>query len=440
MQSKYFESLYPAETRDREIEKLVSFIREGVSSQVVGLPGVGRSTILGLLAYNREIRLRHFPKYHGIVHFVMVNFSEVKTRPYAEVVKFLFICLSNSLREREMLDEYEHVDKLFKEALGYNDELVMSQGLKNAVEYLAVEKKLTLVLLFDRFDEYIPQVTEEFFTLLRSLRDRAKYRFSVVFSLSRPLEETVELQLVADFSDFISGHVIYLPLLDEPSSSFRLSYLEKLTAKTLSVEQKKELLRLTAGHIRLLKVAAEALLAEDTIPADIEEFLLVQKTVQAALLSIWKSLTPADQVDLVKGEIHDHQGESYLQKVGLLDGDRIMIPLFAKALKDGLFKENEAKLIFDEARNTIKKGEVVLSDSLTKAEFSLLRYLLKHQEEIVDRETIISEVWQEAKTTLGVTEQAVDQLIFRLRHKIEEDPNKPLHLQTIKGRGVKFTQ
>ena len=438
MESKYFESLYPVEARDQELEKIVGYIREGVSSQVVGLPGVGRSTILGLLAYNREIRLRHFPKYHGSIHFVMVNFSEVKTRPYPEVVKFLFLCLSNSLREREMPEEYEQVDTLFKEALNYNDELVISQGLKNAIEYLAVERKLTLVLLFDRFDEYIPQVSMEFFTLLRSLRDRAKYRFSVVFSLDRPLEETVEPSLVADFSDFISGHVIYLPLLDEPSSSFRLSYLEKLTAKTLSVEQKKEVLRLTAGHIRLLKVAAEAMLAEGTIPADIEAFLLSQKTVHGALMSIWKSLTPGDQVDLSKGEIHDHQGESYLQKVGLLEGDRITIPLFAKALADKLFQENEAKIVYDEAANIIKKGDLVLSDSLTKAEFRLLRYLLQHPQEIVDRETVISEVWQEAKTTLGVTEQAVDQLIFRLRHKIEEDPNNSRHLLTIKGRGIKF--
>ena len=39
----------------------------------------------------------------------------------------------------------------------------------------------------------------EFFTLLRSLRDRAKYRFSVVFSLDRPLEETVRALLSGRF-------------------------------------------------------------------------------------------------------------------------------------------------------------------------------------------------------------------------------------------------
>ncbi len=64
--------------------------------------------------------------------------------------------------------------------------------------------------------------------------------------------------------------------------------------------------------------------------------------------------------------------------------------------------------------------------------------MLQHQDQILDREEIISVVWQENATTAGVTEQAVDQLVFRLRRKIEKDPNNPVHLQTIKGRGIKF--
>ena len=43
------------------------------------------------------------------------------------------------------------------------------------------------------------------------------------------------------------------------------------------------------------------------------------------------------------------------------------------------------------------------------------------------------------KTTEGVTDQALDQLIFRLRKKIEDDPNNPEFIQTIKGRGLKFS-
>ena len=58
---------------------------------------------------------------------------------------------------------------------------------------------------------------------------------------------------------------------------------------------------------------------------------------------------------------------------------------------------------------------------------------------ILGRDEIINTVWKELSSTAGVTEQALDQLIFRVRKKIEENPNQPQHIQTVKGRGFKFT-
>lgn len=438
METKYFESLYPIGAWDRELEKVVGYIKEGNSSQLIGLPGVGRSNILGVLAYNKDIRLKHFPKYHGIVHFVMVNFSEVRRRPYLDVLKFLFLCLGTSLRERTMIEEYEKVDGLFKNALSYNDELIFSQELKHAIEYLAVEKKLTIIMLFDRFDEYIPQATDDFFVFLQSLEDKAKYRFSGIFSVSRPLEETLEAQVLSEFSDSIVGHQIFLPILDKPSVDFRLSYLEKLAGKKIDLKKREELLQLTGGHMRLLMVGAEALLGNKDVITDLEQFLLSQKTMQAALQSLWSGLTPEEQMDITDMKFSEESSD-YLKKIGLVKEDSLAIPLLSQAVKEGLFKGKAAKLTYDEATNTIKRGEITFSDILTKAEFRLLRYLLQHQEEVVERETIITIVWKEDKSSLGITDQAIDQLIFRLRRKIEEDPNHPQHLLTVKGRGVKFT-
>jgi hypothetical protein len=442
MDQKHFESLYPENARDSEIEQLVAFIKEGNSSQLVGLSGSGRSNVLGLLTYNTTVRLRHFPKHHGIVHFVMVNFSEIKMRPYPEVVKFIFLCLDSSLADRGMNEEYEKVDALFKEALSFNDELVLVQRLKSTIDYLAVEKKLTVIFLFNQFDDYIPQVNEELFILLRSLRDRAKYRFSVIFSVSRPLEDSVESELLSQFSDFLVGHTIYLELFDEVSISFRIAYLEKLTGKTLPETTKKEVLALTGGHLRLVKNSTEALLADQQQFNNkaIEQFLLSQKTIQSALKSIWKELTPSEKAfisDPLPAQ-DDSVARIFLESVGLLRAGEITIPLFVKAVKNGLFKESEGKLVYDEVSNAIKKGDEIISDSLTKAEFRLLRYLLQHPDEIIERETIVGTVWQDDKSIKGISEQAIDQLIFRLRRKIEEDPNSPSHLQTVKGRGIRF--
>ena len=51
---------------------------------------------------------------------------------------------------------------------------------------------------------------------------------------------------------------------------------------------------------------------------------------------------------------------------------------------------------------------------------------------------MVNAVWGDLASTQGVTDQALDQLIFRLRKKIENNPNQPRHLLTIKGRGFKI--
>jgi DNA-binding response OmpR family regulator len=90
-------------------------------------------------------------------------------------------------------------------------------------------------------------------------------------------------------------------------------------------------------------------------------------------------------------------------------------------------------------RRKLKKGDVVLSDGLTSSEYRLLTFLVHNNERILEREEIIQAIWDENKSIAGVTDQALDQLIFRLRKKIEDNPNAPSHLQTVKGRGFKFT-
>ena len=75
MELEHFESLYPDTTRFAEIEKILSFIKEGNSCQVVSAAGVGRSNLLGLLSYNRNVRIKHLGETQKNFHFVLLNFS-----------------------------------------------------------------------------------------------------------------------------------------------------------------------------------------------------------------------------------------------------------------------------------------------------------------------------------------------------------------------------
>ncbi|MCL5439157.1 MAG: helix-turn-helix domain-containing protein [Patescibacteria group bacterium] len=446
MEGLHFESLYPDDSRFAEIEKILGFIKGGKSCQIVSLPGTGRSNLLRLLAYNRNVRIKHSGEDQKWLHFVYMNFSEVKNRSLFDVLKFMFLSLADSLRDRKLNAEHEALHKIFKSHMIQNDEIVLFQGLKEAVNFLSIEKELAVVFLFDRFEDYISKVSDQFFINLKTLRNIAKYRFSVIFSLPRPLEDLIEPALFADFYEFIAGNIIYLSLYDKPGTDFRISYLQKISGKDIDIKLLDKIIDLTGGHGKLTRLCAESILADKDLQPNAKkliEFLLEQKPVQKGLFEIWSSFIPAEQeylISNISSTVFNIEKENiiYLEKVGMLKNQQIAIPIFEEYIKT-LKETAHEQIHYDQDAREIKKGELVLSENLTSAEFRLLKYLIENQGKIIEREEIINSVWKDTQTTAGVTDQALDQLIFRLRKKIETDPNNPKHLETIKGRGMKFT-
>lgn len=438
LESSHFESVYPKNCREAEIDKILAFVKKGNAVQLVGLPGVGRSNLLRFLAYNNQARVLHLGENYKWFHFVYMDLSEMKGRSFSEVIKYILISLSYSLSERGMIDEQVRVNEFLKEAISLHDELILFQALKRAIDFLSIEKELTVVFLFDRFDAYIPGIEASFFTNLRILRNRAKYRFSCVFSLSRPLDELLEQSLYQEYYEFLVGNMVYLSLFDSVSNEFRLSYIEKVSGKKLSEKVKEEAIRLSGGHGKVLRVSAEALLAENKVPDDVKAFLLSRKGVVSALFEIWDVLLPAEQKIILQNP-NVFLDESYPVLAGLFKDGEVMIPLFKDVLSQ-FPKPATEKIMFISETNEVKQGEESLTEKLSPSEFKLLRFLIQNKERICEKEEIIESVWKDTQTQEGVTDQALDQIIYRLRKKIEEDPNNPSHIQTVKGRGYKFSE
>jgi DNA-binding winged helix-turn-helix (wHTH) protein len=443
MEIDHFESLYPENTRYDEIEKILNFIKDGNSCQVVSVPGAGRSNLLGLLSYNKNVRIKHLGETQNKFHFVLLNFSEVRKRSLLDVNKFIFLGILDSLRARGMTKEYNQINNYFKECLEFNDELVIFSGLKKSIDYLCTEKGLTLVLLLDRLEEYIPSLTSELFANLRILRNRAKYHFSAVFSLNKPLEDIIEPLLFADFFEYIAGRIVYLPIMDKPGLDFRISYLEKITEKNIDKKIVSNILSLTAGHGRLTILCLESTLSlNNGLPKNNKGLIshfLTQRPIRSSLYSIWNSLSPSEQQFLIDKK----EKPEFLEKCFLCKNGEPTIPLFEEFIKITIINDNQSlfgnqTMLFDENTNEIKKGSINISDNFTASEYKLLKYFILQKDKILEKEEIINAVWGGQKTTLGVTDQALDQLIFRLRKKIELNPNTPKHILTIKGRGFKF--
>jgi DNA-binding response OmpR family regulator len=72
---------------------------------------------------------------------------------------------------------------------------------------------------------------------------------------------------------------------------------------------------------------------------------------------------------------------------------------------------------------------------LTRKEFALLRFLASREDTVVTRDELLNKVWGFESYPLTRT---VDNHIASLRAKLEADPGRPIHIQTVHGVGYKF--
>jgi len=91
-------------------------------------------------------------------------------------------------------------------------------------------------------------------------------------------------------------------------------------------------------------------------------------------------------------------------------------------------------LTFDTLTYEVKRSDKKIK--LSKKEFSLLEYLLKHKDKILSKEQIISHVWD---YDADILENTVEVYIGYLRNKIDRPfPKKSPLIQTIRGFGYKI--
>jgi DNA-binding response OmpR family regulator len=72
---------------------------------------------------------------------------------------------------------------------------------------------------------------------------------------------------------------------------------------------------------------------------------------------------------------------------------------------------------------------------LTLMEMKLLRYLIDNEGRAVSRNEILEDVWNLQEDT---DTRAIDNFIVRLRKYLEDEPNNPQFLRTVRGVGYKF--
>lgn len=111
---------------------------------------------------------------------------------------------------------------------------------------------------------------------------------------------------------------------------------------------------------------------------------------------------------------------------------------FQRSQKNPIRNNNADVFNFAEKTIDFSKLELRVNDrveKLTLMEADLLRYLIRHEGQVVSRRNILEDVWGLHEDT---DTRAIDNFIARLRKLIENEPSMPRHVQTVRGVGYRF--
>ena len=74
--------------------------------------------------------------------------------------------------------------------------------------------------------------------------------------------------------------------------------------------------------------------------------------------------------------------------------------------------------------------------TLASKEMQLLRYLVDNRGRVVPREELLQNVWEYSS---DVSSRTIDVHVAWLRQKLEDNPQNPKHIHTIRGKGYRFS-
>ncbi len=190
------------------------------------------------------------------------------------------------------------------------------------------------------------------------------------------------------------------------------------------------------GTLRALEQAKPDLILLDVMLPDVDGFELCRQIRQSAVLGRTPVLfltARSDEVDRVLGlEIG---GDDYMTKP--FSPRELIARVKAHLRREEMDTEPSSPGIgpfrLDRTARRVFLGDREIS--LTSTEFNLLEYFLTHPGRAYSRDQLLEAVWGESRY---VTPRTVDVHVRRLREQIEQQPDNPRYLTTVRGFGYRF--
>ena len=430
-----------------ELRSIAKLVENKDSLLIIGPPGIGKSEFLTNLI-SSDIRQKYLAKINNRLLFIRINTEELTEISALEFYRYTvkrFLEIINNSQFPLKIDEDE--EKL----LNLKDALLLLEKIKSMITIL-VQNSWQLLIIIDGFDCIGESLDAAFFSNLKAFRDIGKFNVSYLLTATADPSRENYFEKIYPLYKIVSPFIFYLKPSRIEESLAEIENHSKQRNIKLTKEESLYIANLCGRYPSLVKTFIQKLTSSDRKPLGITvEELLTNSGIKFRIIEIFQSLTDDERNILLKianQEIINKNSETYQLLVvkGFIKNERIFSPLFERFLilqntendrvpeKAGNNMSDEQDIVVDPlTRLVYRNGHDVIN--LTKQEYRFLHYLYTNCGKICEREEVSDAVWGGSD---GVSDEAIDQVMTRLRSKLEKDKGNPAHLITIRGRGFTF--
>lgn len=438
--------------RETELQQLFNLARAGESASIIGVSGVGKSNLFNHLQA-RKTQQQYLKEDDCVYLFLRVNFHYLPDFSERSVYSLILdqLELLGATAEDSGIGE-ETITKIgqFHDLLldAGDDLLKVQRYFKSAFRQVMGQSQRKLVFLFDQFDELYQEVEPRLLVNLRGLREDFKYQISYFVFTRNLLTSLVPMDVAREeFYELLSANIIGLKPYNFADANNLLNRVTQRYRCELTQSQRESLIFLSGGHGGILRTSLWTLIKVDGEGTDTDillqpESLMVNPAVKLECEKIWRSLAVEEQQLLIQisNEIPTHVQDLSLEQLklkGLLgnsDPPQIFSPIFIHFVLNQANTWDQAIKMDEPTRRVWVLGKP--TSPLTALEFRVFRLLYEYVGEVVERDEIVEAGWPDAEG--GVTDTAVNQVVRRLREKIEPDRQNPQFLESVRGQGYRL--
>ena len=444
--------------RETELKAVIEALCANECVSIIGLSNMGKSHLLRELGAP-VVRKALVKDQNDDWIFVYVDCNLMPTRSEQALHEIVLRSLISSLRRGSgkavnlLADE---LAELYNEVVQPSTPIRSPLAFGDAISKVCEDSGKHLTVAFDEFDDPFEKLDSRAFLNLRAMVDKLSGGLTLVTATERLLSDLRNDPEANEFIELFSHHIQWIGMLNRHDAQKLVTEFAKDDADKLHEDELKFILEQAGGHSGLLisvtdiwrksSTAGVSASGRKQALAVIAQSLDDNANVRAECVKLWQQLSQNERDGLIalsQSKTASREGRLSLIEKRLIaatdTSDMAVGTLWTAFVKrQTLTRPNQPRGV----EVDLEAGSVQIDgrevEALTDLEYKLLLLLYGRLNKIVDKYTIVTNVWGENYLDT-VDDARIEKLVSRLRSKLEPNVDEPKYLVTLRGRGYRLT-